>query len=64
MKIEIDIRFRFDQVDTSEIKIDERSRDELPRILKVLQHINITTEIRELFFKLLASAIPQNVSKK
>jgi hypothetical protein len=47
MKIEIDIRFRFDQVDTSEIKIDERSRDELPRILKVLQHINITTEIRE-----------------
>jgi IS5 family transposase len=58
------IQFRFDQVDISEIKFDERSRDELPRILKGLQHIYVTTEIREKVFKLLESAIPQNVSKK
>jgi IS5 family transposase len=64
MRIVNDIQFRFDQVDISEIKFDESSRDELPRILKGLQHIYVTSEIREKVFKLLESAIPQNVSKK
>jgi len=64
MRIVSDIQFRFDQVDISEIEFDEKSRDELPRILKGLQHIYTTPEIREKVFKLLESAIPKNVSKK
>jgi len=58
-----DIQFRFDQVDINEIEFDERSRDELPRILKGLQHIYTSPEIRKEVFKLLESAIPQNVNK-
>jgi IS5 family transposase len=64
MRIVSDNQFRFDQVDISEIKFDESSRDELPRILKGLQHIYVTSDIREKVFKLLESAIPQNVSRK
>jgi len=59
-----DIQFRFGQVDISEIEFDEKSRDELPKILKGLQHIYITPEIRKEVFKELESAIPQNVDKK
>ena len=45
MRQVINPQLEFGQVDISKIKFDPKSRDDIPRILKGLQHIYVTANI-------------------
>ena len=57
-------QMKFGEVDIATIEFDLRSRDEIPKLLKGLQHIYCTPEIREEVFKILAGIIPKDVDNK
>ncbi len=63
MRKTYDNQLTFGNVDISEIKFDPKSRDELPKILRGLQHIYVAKEIRKEVFNLLESIIPKDVNK-
>ena len=48
---------QFGQVDIAEIKFDARSRDDIPALLKGLQHIYANEETRNKMFALLENAL-------
>ena len=50
------------QVDIAQITFDSRSRDEIPRLLRGLQYIYCTLEVREKVFAVLREMIPAGVS--
>ena len=50
------------QVDISEITFDPRSRDEIPKLLRGLQYIYCTPEIRAQVFDVLKEMVPQGVN--
>lgn len=52
------------QVAISEISFDARSRDEIPRLLRGLQYIYCTPEIRKEVFEVLKELVPRGVSIK
>jgi len=52
------------EVDISQIKFDPRSRDDIPKILKGLQHLYVNTELREKIFELLEREIAPQVDKR
>ena len=54
----------FGQTPIGDIKIDMRSRDEIPKLLLGLQHIFLNTELREAVFKILETLIPEEVNSK
>ena len=51
------------QVDISQIKINPKSRDDIPQILKGLQYIYVTTSIREPIFRLLEERLTPGIDK-
>ena len=51
------------KVDISKIKFDLKSRDELPQVLRGLQHIYVTPSIRQEIFTLLEKNISPHVDK-
>lgn len=51
------------EIDISQIKIDEKSRDDIPQILRGLQHLYANTEIRKKLFAALEKIIPADVDK-
>ena len=58
MRQVIDPQLQFGEQDISAIKLDPRSRDDIPRILCGLQYIYITPEVRERVFAILAEVLP------
>jgi len=52
------------EVAVSQIQLDTRSRDEIPKLLMGLKHIYCTMEIREKVFAILEEIIPEETSKK
>lgn len=52
------------EIAIKDIKLDAKSRDDVPQILKGLQYIYITDELREKVFTILEQLIPENVSQK
>ena len=58
MRQVIDPQLQFGEQDISTIKLDPRSRDDIPRILRGLQYIYITPEVRERVFEILAEVLP------
>lgn len=52
----------FGQVDISMIKLDPRSRDDIPAILVGLQHIYITPMLHDSVFDILQQVIPKKMS--
>ncbi len=50
------------QVDISEITFDPRSRDEIPKLLRGLQYIYCTPEIRAQVFEVLEEMVPPGVN--
>ena len=46
------------QINIADIKIDLRSRDDIPKILLGLQHIYTTPSLRETVFKILEEVVP------
>jgi len=51
------------EVAIKDLKLDAKSRDDVPQILKGLQYIYVNEEIREKVFALLEQLIPENISK-
>ena len=56
----INPQLSFGEQDISEIALDTRSRDDIPRILRGLQYIYITAQVREQVFAILAEVLPAN----
>ena len=52
----------FGQVDIAEIKIDPRSRDDIPALLKGLQHLYIDDDLRQNVFAILEKTLGEDVS--
>ena len=50
------------QQDIAKIRFDPRSRDDIPQLLRGLQHIYCTPEIRNEVFQILEKMIPQEIS--
>ena len=53
-----DPQIKFGEVDIAAIELDLKSRDAIPPILRGLQYIYTTPELREAVFKILARVIP------
>jgi len=52
----------FGQVDIAEIKIDPRSRDDIPALLKGLQHLYIHDDLRQNVFAILEKTLGEEVN--
>lgn len=50
--------------DIAKIRFDPKSRDDIPQILRGLQYIYTTPQIREEVFSVLEKMIPQQIDKK
>jgi IS5 family transposase len=55
----IDPQLKFGEQDISRIVLDLRSRDDIPRLLRGLQYIYVTPEVREQVFAILAEVLPR-----
>jgi len=58
MRQVIDPQLQFGEQDISAIQLDPKSRDDIPQILRGLQHIYVTRELREQVFAILAEVLP------
>lgn len=56
-------QMKIGQVSIADIRFDPRSRDEIPQLLRGLQYIFCTPELREKVFALLEQIIPEKVDK-
>jgi len=56
-------KMQLGEIDISQIKIDEKSRDDIPQILRGLQYLYTNAEIRGKLFAALEKAIPANIDK-
>lgn len=56
-----DQQFQLGETSISQIKFDPRSRDDIPQLLKGLQYIYVTPEIRKQVFNILETMIPPGV---
>jgi hypothetical protein len=61
MRKVIDPQLKFGEQDIGAIDLDSKSRDDIPQILKGLQYIYTTVELRERVFEILQQVIPQGV---
>ncbi len=59
----MDLQLKIGEIDISQIKFNEKSRDEMVKILKGLQHIYIDQEVRSALFDYLENLIPKETSK-
>jgi len=57
------MQLQLGKIDISKIKFDERSRDDIPQILKGLQYIYVNPTIREAVFKILEKNILPEIDK-
>ena len=64
MRIVQNLQMQIGQVDISQITFDPRSRDDIPKILKGLQHLYMDVPLRTQLFALLESRIAPNKDKK
>ena len=59
MRKKIEPQMILGEVNISEIEFDPRSRDDIPQLLKGLQYIYCTPELREKVFKILEGIVPE-----
>lgn len=57
-------QMKLGEVAVSQIKIDTKSRDEIPKIMMGLQHIYCTKDIRQKVFAILQDVISKETSKQ
>lgn len=63
MRQSFDPQKQLGEVDISAIRFNERSRDDIPRLLRGLQNIYIRQELRQEVFQILEQMIPENVNR-
>jgi len=51
----------FGQIDIADIKLDPKSRDDIPQLLRGLQHLHADTELRQRVFAILEELLPGRV---
>jgi hypothetical protein len=56
-------QMKIGEVPISEIVIDLKSRDDIPKVLAALKHIYCTPEIKEEVFEILETVIPKGINK-
>ena len=61
MRTVIDAQSSFGQIDISAIVLDPRSRDDIPQILRGLQHVYTDASLRERVFAILAELLPKRM---
>jgi hypothetical protein len=59
MRTVIDPQLKLGEEDIAAVVLDPRSRDDIPQLLRGLQHIYTTPELRERVFAILAVACAQ-----
>ena len=64
MRVVQNSQMQIGEVDISQIKFDPKSRDDIPTILKGLQHLYVNLPLREKIFALLAAEISPKVDKR
>ncbi len=64
MRLVQNAQMKIGEVDISQIQFDPKSRDDIPKILKGLQHLYMNIPLREQIFKLLEEEISPGVSKR
>jgi hypothetical protein len=64
MRKVIDPQLQFGEQDISAIELDPKSRDDIPQILRGLQHIYTSPELRERVFTILQEVIPEGTDGK
>jgi len=63
MRVVQNPQMQIGEVDISQIKFDPKSRDDLPRILRGLQHVYMNLALREQIFQLLEAKVSPKVDK-
>ena len=58
------LQMKLGEVAVSQIPLDTKSRDEIPKLLMGLQYIYCTPEIRTQIFSILEEIMPKEKSKK
>lgn len=58
MRRVIDLQFQFEQVAIEDIRLNPRSRDDIPQILRGLQHIYTAPALRTEVFAILEDVVP------
>jgi hypothetical protein len=61
MRTVIDPQMKFGQVNIADIVLDPKSRDDIPQLLRGLQHIYTELPLRERVFKILEELRPERV---
>jgi transposase, IS5 family len=64
MRVVQNPQMQIGEVDISQIKFDPKSRDDIPRILRGLQHLYMDLALREKVFQLLEEKIAPKVNKR
>ena len=63
MRTVIDPQKQLGEVDIANIRLDPKSRDDIPHLLRGLQHIYVTPHLREAVFEILEEVIPDRVGE-
>lgn len=63
MRVVQNVQMKIGEVDISKIKFDLRSRDDIPKILRGLQHLYIDLPLRKKLFELLEDQVAPKVDK-
>ena len=61
MRTVFDPQMELDQVAIADIKLDPKSRDDIPQLLRGLQHLHADPELRERVFAILEGLLPGRV---
>ncbi len=64
MRVVQNVQMQIGEVDVSKIKFDLKSRDDIPKILRGLQHLHMTLPLRTKLFELLEAQIAPKVDKR
>ena len=64
MRKTTELQMQLGETNIADVKIDPRSRDDIPKILRGLQHIYCTPELKEEIFTIIKKLIPEGVSTK
>lgn len=64
MRVVQNLQMQIGEVDISRIKFDPKSRDDIPKILKGLQHLYMNIPLRMQIFELLEAEISPKVNKR
>ena len=64
MRVVQNLQMQIGEVDISQIKLDPKSRDDIPQILKGLQHLYVNQALRAEIFELLQAQVAPKVDKR